>query len=178
VKSNFRSKKAAEEESKPSGGRTAAMAAGLISALLALFMAPMSLREFCTSVNRRDFVMDELELERFTDASGGDSSASFEGHLVSTSERYVPDYVSIVGLDRLRELSREKKVEGYRVPVRYLPKRGGFWAGVDHFNQFRVRTPEDFDHGFPAGLVAANIVFALASILLIRRAAGFPKRTP
>jgi hypothetical protein len=51
-----------------------------------------------------------------------------EGRLVSTGERYV-DNVSVISLDRLRELSREKRVEGYRVPVRYLPKQRGFWAG-------------------------------------------------
>ena len=66
-------------------------------------------------------------------------------------------------------------MEGYRVPVRYLPGRGGFWAGVDRINQFRVRTPEDFDEGFPAGFVAANTLIAMASILLIRRGAGFPR---
>jgi hypothetical protein len=175
VKSAFRRKKAVEK-SKPSGSRTAAMAAGLLSALLALFMAPMSLRETCTYVNRRDFVVDELELEHFTEESGGDSSASFEGHLVSTGERYVTDNVSTVGLERLRELSREKRVEGYRVPVRYLPKQEGFWAGVDRINQFRVRTPGDFDHGFPAGLVAINVVMALASILLIRRVVRSSRR--
>jgi len=149
------------------------MAAGLIMAVLALSMAPMSLRELCTSVNRRDFVPDELRLEHFSEA-GGDSP-SLEARLVSTGERYRPD-TSVVGLDRLRELSRGGKVEGYRVPVRYLPGRGGFWAGVDRINQFRVRTPEDFDDGFPAGLVAANLVVAIASILLIRRGAGFPRR--
>jgi hypothetical protein len=49
------------EESQPGGGRTWAVAAGLLTTLLALFMAPMSLREACTSINRRDFVLDELE---------------------------------------------------------------------------------------------------------------------
>ncbi len=156
--------------SKSKNGRSGAMAVGLIMAVVALFLAPMSLSEFCTSVNRRDFVRDELQLEHFSEASGGDSSASLEGHLVSTGEHYFPN-TSIVGLDRLRELSRERKVEGYRVPVRYLPKRGGFWAGVDRINQFRVRRPEDFDDGFPAGLVAANMAFAMAGILLIRRGA-------
>ena len=175
MKSAFRRKKAVTE-SKSGNGRTAAMAAGLISAILALFMAPMSLREACTSVNRRDFVVDELQLEHFTEESGGDSSASFEGRLVSTGERYVTDNVSMVGLERLRELSREKRVEGYRVPVRYMPKQGGFWAGVDRINQFRVRTPEDFDHGFPTGLVAVNVVIAVLSILLIRRVVGSPRR--
>ena len=161
---------------KSKDGRPGAMATGLIMAVVALFMAPMSLREFCTFVHRRDFVVDELQLERFSDASGGgDSSSSLEGHFVSTGERYFPD-VSIVGPARLRELRRENKVEGYRVPVRYLPKSRGFWAGVDRLNQFRVRTPEDFDDGFPAGLVAVNMAVAAASIWLIRRGAGFPKR--
>jgi len=149
------------------------MAAGLLTAVLTLFMAPMSLRELCTSVNRSDFIPDELQLEHFSEA-GGDSPA-LEARLVSTGESYRPD-TSVVGLDRLRELSRRGEVEGYRVPVRYLPGRGGFWAGVDRINQFRVRKPEDFDGGFPAGLVAANLVIAVASILLIRRGAGFPRR--
>ena len=101
---------------------------GLITAVVALFMVPMSLREACTSVNRRDYILDELQLEHFSEGSGADSSVSLEGRLVSTGERYVTDYVSIVGLGRLRELSRENRVEGYRVPVRYLPKQGGFAA--------------------------------------------------
>jgi hypothetical protein len=164
------------EESQSRGGRTGAMAAGMLMALLALFMAPMSLRETCTSINRRHFVLDELRLEHFSEGSGGDSSASLEGRLASTGERYVFDHVSVVGLDRLRELSRENRVVGYRTAVRYLPKQEGFWAAVDWANQFRVRTPEDFDHGFPAGLVIANIVFAAGGVLLIRRGAGLPRQ--
>ena len=166
------------QESGSSGGRTGAMATGLIMGVVALFMAPMSLRETCTLVNRADFIVDELQLEEFRDESGGDSSAALEGHLVSTGEHFVTEDVSIIGLDRLRTLQREKKVEGFRVPMHYLPKQEGFWAIVDRVCQFRVRTPQDFEHGFPAPLVAANIVIAAVSIALIRRGAGFSKRVP
>jgi hypothetical protein len=144
------------------------MAAGLLLAVASLFMIPMSVREVCTLVNRNDFILDELQLDSYSESSGNDSPV-LEGHLISTGERYVFDYVSIVGLDRLRQLQREKAVEGYRLTVRYLPRQKGLWAMIDRASQFRVRSLEDFDQGFPAGLVAANIVIAVLSIVLIRR---------
>jgi hypothetical protein len=150
------------------------MAAGLIMAVMALFMAPMSVRELCTYLNRSDFVRDELQLEYFNPGSGGDSSAWLEGRIVSTGERYATDRIDVVGLDRLLELSRERSLEGYRAPVWYLPKRG-FWFAIDKINQFRVRSPDEFAQGLPAGLIAANVAIGWASVLLIRRGAGFSK---
>lgn len=151
------------------------MAAGLILAILALFMAPMSLRELCVYVNRSDFVPDELQLEFFKPpGKGRGSSGWLEGRIVSTGEPYRTDRWQVVGLDRLHELSREGRLQGHRVPVWYLPKHG-FWSTIDKINPFRVQAPEEFEQGLPSGLIAANVVIALGCVLLIRRGAGFPK---
>jgi len=154
-------------------GRTGPMAAGLLLLVATLFMAPMSIRELCVFVNRGDYVGDQLQLEFFRDESGGDSPW-MEGHIVSTGERYRTDRVSLVGLDRLRALQKEHRLEGERVAVRYLPKRG-LWGAIDKVVPFRVRSPEEFDQGLPAGLIAFNAAAAAASVLLIRRGAGFPR---
>lgn len=89
-------------------------------------MAPLSLREFCTSVNRRDDITDELQLHFFSEPGG--SSASLEGRLASTGERFVHVDVCVVGLDRLRELSREKGGERASRP-RALPAEAMGGAG-------------------------------------------------
>jgi hypothetical protein len=149
------------------------MATGLIMAILVLFMAPMSVREVCTSLNQNAFVRDELQLESFREGKGR-SSAWLEAHVVSTGESFRTDRVHLVGLDRLRELTRESRLEGYRTPVWYLPKHG-LWPAIDTLVQFRVRTPAEFDQGFPAGLVAVNAALAWLSFLFIRRGAGFSK---
>lgn len=147
------------------------MAAGLLLAVAALFMLPMSVRESCTLATRDGFVRDEYELEFFSQGRGPHSSTWIEGHLVSTGERYVTQRVHIVGLKRLVSLAREHALEGHRVPVRYLPA-SGFWFAVDKVDQFRVQSLEEFDQGFPAGLVLANLVIAALGIALIRRGAG------
>lgn len=156
-----------------SQGRTGPMAAGLILAVLALFMAPMSVRELCAYANRGDFVRDELLLEYFNPGSGGDS-AWLEGRIASTGELFRTDRMEVIHLDPLRELSRQGRLQGHRVPVWYLPKRG-FWSLMDKASPFRVLSPEEFEQGLPAGLIAANLVIGCASVLLIRRGAGYPR---
>jgi hypothetical protein len=151
------------------------MAAGLLLALAALFMAPMSLRETCTLATRGRFVLDEYQLDFFSEDRGPHSSPWVEGRLVSTGERYVIHRMDIVGgLDLLLRLAREHRLEGRRVAVRYLPA-GGFWFALDRVNPFRVQSPEEFDLGFPTGLVLSNLAIAVLSFALIRRGAGFPR---
>lgn len=152
------------------------MAAGLILAVMALFMAPMSVRELCTWLNRADYVRDELQLEYFHPESGGHSSAWVEGRIVSTGEPYRTDRREVVGFERVRELDREHRLQGYRLPVWYLPKHG-VWSAIDKLSPFRVRSLEELDQGLPAGLIAANGVIALASVFLIRLGAGYPRVT-
>ena len=139
-------------------------------------MLPMSVRETSTLVNRGDFVLDELELEHYREGRGKTGRSFMEGRLLSTGESYVTDRTSIVGLDLIRQLKRENRVRGFRAPVRYLPKQGRFWPAVDRIVQFRVLSREEFDLGFPVALVAANLVFVVLSVMLIRRGAGFPAR--
>lgn len=151
------------------------MLAGLLLAWLTLFMLPMSIRETSTAINRRGYILDELQLDTYREGLGRRTSTRLEGHIVSSGERFVTDSSSIVGLDRLRELKRENKVEGHRLPVRYLRNPSGFWAALDRACQFRVRTREDFDSGLPYGLVATNLLFAFLSVIFIRRAVSGPK---
>ena len=66
------------------------MAAGLLLAVVALFMAPMSLRELCVHFNRSDFVSDELHLEEFRPSGGGHSSDWLVGHVVSSGSLSEP----------------------------------------------------------------------------------------
>jgi hypothetical protein len=152
------------------------MAAGLLLAVMALFMAPMSLREVCTAVNRVDFVRDEIGLDFFYKAAGGHSSDWLDAHIVSTSERFHTDRTHLLGLG-LDELRRNPPQPGLRAPVWYLPPHR-FWSTVDGINAFRVMAPVEFDQGFPEGLFAANLVIAVAAILLIRRGAGWGGRSP
>jgi hypothetical protein len=154
-------------------GRTGPMAAGLLSAVFALFMAPMSIRELATWLNHDAFVRDELELEFFSEGRGGHSSAWMEGHLVSTGERYRTDRVHVVGLDVLLSLDKERRLEGRRFPVWFLPRRG-FWFALDKVVQFRVRSDDEFAQGLPAGLIAFNFGIALASVFLIRLGMSYP----
>jgi hypothetical protein len=151
------------------------MGAGLICAVIALFMAPMSLRELCVHANRERYVHDELELVEFRESRGGHSSDWLEARVVSTGERYATDRLHVLGQDRLRELHREHELEGHRVPVWYLPKRG-LWPAIDWLNPFRVQSPEEFAMGLPAGLIAANVAIGLTSIALIRLAIGLVRK--
>ncbi|MEO7917957.1 MAG: hypothetical protein ABIT01_00715 [Thermoanaerobaculia bacterium] len=148
------------------------MAAGLLLSVVTLFMLPMTMRETCTSAFRTGYVLDELELDEFKDGRGRNSPTRLDAHLVSSGERVLHADTSLVGLDRLRELQGEHKLLGHRVTVRTLPNLHGFWAALDRNLDFRVRTLEDFDSGFPFGLVAANLVFGALAAFLIRRGRG------
>lgn len=157
--------------SDPGRGRRGPMAAGLLMAVAALFMLPMTVRETSTAVNYDGYILDELELTEFNEGHGRGARTRVEGRLLSSGKPFVTTFSSLVGLDldRLRELKRENKVKGHRVSVRNLAKPSAFWAIVDRNCQFRVRTPDDFDNGFPVVLVAVNFLFAFFSVICIRR---------
>jgi hypothetical protein len=142
------------------------MALGLVLGVVALFMAPMSIRELATAWNRDSFVRDEFEVDAFRESRGGDSSDWLEAHVVSTGEPFATDRTEIVGRQRLVGLREGTK--GYRVPVWYLPP-GGAWPALDRVVEFRVRSLDDFEQGLPVGLVMANGVIGVASALFIRR---------
>jgi hypothetical protein len=147
------------------------MAAGLLLAVAALFMAQATLRLVCVELNRAHFVPDQLELEHFREGSGL-SDTTIEAHLVSTGAPVRTTRTGLVGLDRLRALSRENRVAGARVDVFYLPAEG-FWRLVDRVNPFRIMPPAEFEGGVPTVVVVAvNALLAAGSILLIRRGVG------
>lgn len=142
------------------------MALGLVLGVIALFMAPMSIRELATAWNRDAFVRDEFEIDSFRESRGGDSSDWLEGHVVSTGEPFATDRTAIVGRESLVGL--REGVKGRRVPVFYLPAAGA-WSALDRVVEFRVRTLDDFEQGLPVGLVMANGAIGVASALFIRR---------
>lgn len=138
--------------------------AGIVLAVLAVFFAPASVRELCIVVNHGDFVRDELEVEYLSMYA-----ESMAGNVVSTGERFCPQPARF-GLDRLRQLDREGKLEGYRLPVGYLPKQG-IWWWVDCVNAFRLLSQEEFEapFGYHFRIIAINVVLAGGSVVLIRR---------
>jgi hypothetical protein len=153
-------------------GRTGPMAAGLLLAVAALFMAQATLRLVCVELNRADYVPDQLELEHFREARAAGHDARIEARLLSTGEPIRTTRTGLVGLDRLRALARENRVAGTRIDVFYLPVEG-FWSVVDRVSPFRIMPPDEFEGGVPTlVVVAVNALLAAGSILLIRRGVG------
>jgi hypothetical protein len=147
------------------------MAAGLLLAVAALFMAQATLRLVCVELNRADYVPDQLELEHFREGRGRQDMI-IEARLLSTGAPIRTTRTGLVGLDRLRALARENRVAGTRVDVFYLPVEG-FWSVVDRVSPFRIMPPGEFEGGVPTlVVVAVNALLAAGSILLIRRGAG------
>ena len=155
------------------------MAAGLLLAVAALFMAQATLRLVCMELNRSAYVPDQLELEHFREGRSGLHETMFEARLVSTGEPIRTGRTGLAGLDHLRALARENRVAGARVDVYYLPAEG-FWKIVDRVNPFRIMPPSEFEGGVPTVVVVAvNALIAAGSILLIRRGLGpKPSRAP
>ena len=140
-------------------------AAGLVLALLALFMLPMTVREIATSFARREFVRDVFIVESYTARS---EDPVLTGKLESTGETYRTTRDSIVGVDRLSELYEKNQLEGARADVWYLPKRG-IWESIDQIVGLRVQSPSEFGTGFAPWVIAAQILFAASAWLLIRQ---------
>jgi hypothetical protein len=145
------------------------LAIGLVMAIIAIFMAPETVRSLCISVNRGNFVQDAFEIEFFNEESHA-SSQILEGHIVSSGERFIIQRIDVIGLERLRQLALQGNIPGHRAPVWYLPRRG-VWAWIDRLNEFRVLSPDEFEIPLATkvGFVTLNIAFALGGALLVRR---------
>ena len=146
---------------------------GLILGTLALFMLTASLRVCLMALHRGDYVRDELELEYFSDGAGRSPTGnSVGGHIVTTGEHFSVG-TQLIGLERLRGLAREKKIEGYRAPVYYIPNPGS-WKRVLSIAGARIMSPDEFESSPKVMIVfvSLNLAFAWGSIVLIRRGVG------
>jgi len=145
------------------------LALGLVMTAVALFMAPVTVRDLCILINRGGFVQDAFEIEFLHEGSRA-SSRRLEGRIVSSGERFVTKRIDLVGAEQRRQLAAQGSVPGHRLPVWYLPRRG-VWAGIDQVIDFRLLSPEEFDMAptFGVGFAAFNIAFALGGALLVRR---------
>jgi hypothetical protein len=139
---------------------------GIVLAIPALFLAKATMQETFIGLHRHDYVRDELVVESFSSRP-----ASLHGKIASTGES-VTVSVGVAGPDRLhrfRELQREGRLHGDRVPVWYLPQAAPWWWWGAH----GARVVDVWQSGDRFGTwriaVTINIALALASIILIRR---------
>lgn len=145
------------------------LAAGLVMAIIAIFMTPATVRYACVFINRGEFVQDTFEIEFFNEGSRG-SPSTLEGRIVSSGERYLTQRTDVVGIEQLRQLAFQGGIPGHRSPVWYLP-RHGVWEWIDRVNEFRLLSPAEFEAppAFGVGFAAFNIAFALGGAFLVRR---------
>ncbi|MCC7236774.1 MAG: hypothetical protein IT163_15795 [Bryobacterales bacterium] len=150
-------------ETKPHAGL---VAASLISGALALFMVSASLRGIFVAVNRAKFVPDEAVILNWDFAERRVSDP--RARIVSSGEEVQIDRYNFMELDEAQALENAGKLEGHRTPVFYLPPASP-WSTADNFVAFRIQSPEQFALGFPAGLLVANLLLAVLSVVLFRR---------
>jgi hypothetical protein len=145
------------------------LALGLVMTVVAVFIAPVTVRSLCILINRGGFVQDAFEIEFLHEGTRA-SSRTLEGRIVSSGERFVTKRIDLVGDEQRRQLTAQGRIPGHRLPVWYLPRRG-VWAWVDRVADFRLLSPEEFETplAFDVGFAAFNIAFALGGALLVRR---------
>lgn len=156
---------------KPQSNATLSFALGAILLCIAILITPMNIRDVAVIFNRSNYVRDHFEAEYLSQSS---DSHTFGGHIVSTGEAFSTENEGIFvpqGLALLQQLKDEKRLEGYRFPVWYLPAKG-FWAGVGLVSDFRVLSAEQL--GEPDALRGIWLVVGcgiwLIGIFLVRRA--------
>jgi hypothetical protein len=145
------------------------LALGLVMTVVAVFIAPVTVRSLCILINRGGYVQDAFEIEFLHEGTRA-SSRTLEGRIVSSGERFVTKRIDLVGDEQRRQLTAQGRIPGHRLPVWYLPRRG-VWAWVDRVADFRLLSPEEFETplAFDVGFAAFNIAFALGGALLVRR---------
>jgi hypothetical protein len=135
--------------------RRAALAAGVVLAVAALYMATLTLRETCTQINLGGFVRTEFIVSGIADGS----ESLVNARVAVGGEEF--RRVSIAGVDPA------KRLKGYRAPVWYL-KGSETWRTVDRVLPFRVQSVEEFGaYSYPL-LLGGNLLIAVAAIVLLR----------
>jgi len=99
------------------------------------------MREIVIGWCRDDYVRDEFVV---SSVSSLDDAPTLHGQIVSSGETVsVP--LNLVGrdFDRFREMQREGRIKGQRVPVMYLPQELPWWLWGAHARMIHVSQFED-----------------------------------
>jgi hypothetical protein len=171
------SRKAKRKSGEPPGGRETESGAGekpwarvflvvgILLAFLTLAFAHATLRAIYIGLHRDDYVRDELVVSSM--------SSPFEdtylgGQIASGGESvWVPGEVAGPDFNRLRELQREGRIKGHRIPVWYLPQETPWWLSGS--NQVRVIHVSQFEGPFSGWSIGVAITapMAIVSVLLL-----------
>jgi len=168
------SRKAKRKSGEPPGGSktgpgtgekpAGAFVLGILLVFLTLCLGHATLREIYIGLHRDDYVRDELVV---SSVSSLDDEATLHGQIASSGETVsVP--LGVVGpdFDRFRELQREGRIKGQRVPVWYLPQETPWWlSGNNQVRIIRVSQFEDHFGGWRTG-VAITVPLAIVSVFL------------
>lgn len=154
--------------SAPGEPRRGAFALGLVLAVAALFVLPLTVRDVLTGLHRASFVRDELELEGYDE---GTEESVVRGHVVSSGEPYASTRSPGLPPERLRALAAAGALAGHRVPIYYLTERH-LRSRLEQAVDFRVLSIEQFELSNPLAVVSANAALAALAALLIRRGVG------
>jgi hypothetical protein len=138
---------------------------GILLAFVTLCLAQATLREIYIGRHRDRYVRDELVVSSITNPHddtylGGEMASS--GDFV-----WVPGSVAGPGFNRLRELQREGRIKGHRIPVWYLPEETPWWlSGATPVRLIHISQFEDRFGGWRTA-VAITIPLAIVNVLLI-----------
>ena len=163
------SRKAKRQSGAPPGPRDTdlgkgAFLLGIVLAFLTLCLAQNTLREIVIGWRRDDYVRDEFMV---SSVSSLDDAPTLHGQIVSSGETVnVP--LSLVGpdFDRFREMQREGRIKGQRVPVMYLPQELPWWLWGAHVRMIHVSQFEDHFGGWRIA-VAITVPLAVVSVFLL-----------
>ena len=163
------SRKAKRQSGAPPGWRDTdlgkgAFLLGIVLAFLTLCLAQNTLREIVIRLHRDDYVRDELVA---SSVSSLDDAPTLHGQIVSSGETVsVP--LNLVGpdFDRFREMQREGRIKGQRVPVRYLPQQLPWWLSGAHVRIIHVSQFEDHFGGWRTA-VAITVPLAVVTVFLL-----------
>lgn len=167
------SRKANRKSGEPPGRRQTgeaetplpwAFVLGIFLAFVSLCLVHATLREIYIGLHRDDYVRDELVVSSL---SSPDDDVTLHGQIASSGETVnVP--MKVAGLDRLdlfRQLQREGRIKGQRVPVWYLPQETPWWLSGN--NQVRVLDVWQSDDRFDGWRIAVAITAPLTVVTVL-----------
>lgn len=170
------SRKAKRKSGEPPGRRETgtrdgpptpwAFVLGILLALLSLCLALATVREIYIGLHRDDYVRDELVVSSLSNPS--EEHQLLHGQIASTGETVSVRLSSVAGpdFDRFRQLQREGRIKGQRVPVWYLPQETPWWLpGANEFRFIHVSQFEDRYGGWRTA-VAITVPLAIVSVFL------------
>lgn len=156
-------------ETGPDTGKkptTWALVLGVFLVFVTLIALQATLREIYIGMHRADYVRDELVVSSMTNPH---DEPRLHGEIASSGESvFVPvDVAGSGGLDRFRELKREGRVKGQRIPVWYLQQPTPWWVtGSNPVRLIPVSHLEDHNGGWRTG-VAITVILAIVTVGLL-----------